>query len=317
MQPYILPLAIMSGIAAAAAIAWLIFEEVLRERWLTGQRLADRFRADGEEHRKRSPLFRDLKILHDQTRQGQLSLREKFALALEQSGLGVAVERVFLFAGILGLLGGIAAYLASPYPLLTIPAGVIAVGVPFLYVEYKRRARIERLCRQLPEAFDQLKRAVKSGQTIAGAMQIVATDMPAPLSEEFSVCCKQQQLGLPVQAALHDLARRTGVMELQIFSVAMLVQRDSGGNCIELLNNLAEMVRGRLNLVARVKALTGEGRMQATVLAILPIAAFAAIMTLDPEYGKPLLDRPHLLVAIAAAQILGMLWIRKIVNVEY
>jgi tight adherence protein B len=77
------------------------------------------------------------------------------------------------------------------------------------------------------------------------------------------------------------------------------------------------MVRSRLNLVARVKALTGEGRMQATVLAVLPIAAFAAIMTLDPEYAKPLLERPQLLIAIATAQIVGMLWIRTIVNVEY
>jgi tight adherence protein B len=317
MQPLFLPIAIISGIAAAAAIGWLIFDEVLRERWLTGQRLADRFRVNGEETRKRSPLFRDLKILHDQTRQEQLSPREKFALALEQSGLGLPVERVFLIAGLVGLMGGITAYFACPYPLMTIPATLITFVIPFVYVEYKRRTRIQSLCRQLPEAFDQLKRAVKSGQTIAGAMQIVATDMPAPLSEEFSICCKQQQLGLSVQAALHDLARRTGVMELQIFSVAMLVQRDSGGNCIELLNNLAEMVRGRLNLVARVKALTGEGRMQATVLAVLPIAAFAAIMTLDPEYAKPLLERPQLLIAIATAQIVGMLWIRTIVNVEY
>lgn len=317
MQPLILPIAIMSGVAAAFAIGWLIFDEVLRERWLTGKRLAERFRANGEENRKRSPLFRDLKILQDQTRQDQLSLREKFALALERAGLNVAIERFFLIAGAAGLVGGFTAYFACPFPLMTVPATLIAFVIPFFYVEYKRRIRIQSLCRQLPEAFDQLKRAVKSGQTLASAMQVVAADMPAPLSEEFSTCCKQQQLGLSTQAALHDLARRTGVMELQIFSVAMLVQRDSGGNSIELLNNLAEMVRGRLNLVARVKALTGEGRMQATVLAILPIAAFAAIMALDPEYAKPLLDRPQLLIAIATAQILGMLWIRKIVNVEY
>lgn len=317
MQPLILTIAIMSGIAAAVAIGWLIFDEVLRERWLTGRRLADRFRAAGEESCKRSPLFRDLKILQDQTRQDQPSLREKLALTLERAGLNVAIERFILLAGVAGLMGGITAYFLCPFPLMTVPAALFAFVVPFFYVEYKRRTRIQCLCRQLPEAFDQLKRAVKSGQTIAGAMQVVAADMPAPLSEEFSICCKQQQLGLSTHAALHDLARRTGVMELQIFSVAMLVQRDSGGNCIELLNNLAEMVRGRLNLVARVKALTGEGRMQAMVLTVLPIAAFAAIMTLDPEYGKPLLERPQLLIAIATAQILGMLWIRKIVNVEY
>ncbi len=99
--------------------------------------------------------------------------------------------------------------------------------------------------------------------------------------------------------------------------MALLVQRESGGNCAEILSNLSEVVRKRLRLVGRVKALTGEGRLQAAVLSLLPIAAFVAIYLLNREYANVLLQRPWLLVGLAASEILGTLWIRRIVTIEY
>ena len=119
------------------------------------------------------------------------------------------------------------------------------------------------------------------------------------------------------ETALRKLARRTGTMELQIFVVALLVQAKSGGDLVELLDNLAAMIRKRLKLKDRVRALTGEGRMQALVLIILPVAALLGIILLSPEYAKELLDRPWLLAGTAAAQAAGAFWIRRIVNFEY
>lgn len=317
MLPLTLAVVFVAATCAAAAIASLVFEGLVRERWQTHQRLAEKFPSAAEARGKRAPLFRDLKTLQAQTRLSHVGIWQRFATALEQSGLPVMPERILMVAMVAGLSAAWMAYAASPRPLLALPAGIIAAAVPFLLVEFRRRSRLQRLCGQLPEAFDQLKRAVKAGHTIASAMQVVVADMQPPISDEFAICSKQQELGLSIHTALQDLARRTGVAELQIFAVAILVQSESGGNCVELLNNLAELVRKRLRLVTRVKALTGEGRLQAIVLTLLPIVAFATIMLLDPGYGQPLLDRPNLLLGIIAAQALGMIWIRRIVNIEY
>jgi tight adherence protein B len=183
-----------------------------------------------------------------------------------------------------------------------------------LYV--KRFSRQKKLSHQLPEAFQMISRSVSAGQTVPTALRIIADDFDEPISEEFALCYEQQNLGISRETSLRKLAQRTGIMELQLFVVALLVQERSGGDLVGLLDNLAAMIRKRLKLQNRIRALTGEGRMQALVLIILPIAALAAMLVLSPEYAQSLLDRPWLLGVAAGAQTLGALWIRRIVNFE-
>ena len=132
------------------------------------------------------------------------------------------------------------------------------------------------------------------GQTMSGAMSLVAAQLKPPVSEEFACCCEQQNFGLPREVTLQELARRTSVMELQLFVVAMLVHGASGGNPVEILDNLSEVVRKRIRMVGKVKALTSEGRLQAVILSILPVGAFVAIYILNRSYAQLLLDRPAL-----------------------
>lgn len=162
-----------------------------------------------------------------------------------------------------------------------------------------------------------ISRAVRSGQTVSSALQIIADDFDPPVSTEFALCYEQQNLGLSRESALRKLAERSGVMELQIFVVALLVQARSGGDIVELLDNLSSMIRKRLRLRDRVRALSGEGRMQAIVLTLLPIAALVAILCLSPDYAQALVQRPWLLLATGIAQCVGALWIRQIISVEY
>jgi tight adherence protein B len=180
----------------------------------------------------------------------------------------------------------------------------------------KRLSRQKKLSRQLPEAFQMISRSVSAGQTVPAALRIIADDFDEPISEEFALCYEQQNLGISRETSLRKLAQRTGIMELQLFVVALLVQERSGGDLVGLLDNLAAMIRKRLKLQNRIRALTGEGRMQASVLIVLPIAALAAMLVLSPEYAQSLLDRPWLLGIAAGAQTLGALWIRRIVNFE-
>jgi tight adherence protein B len=162
-----------------------------------------------------------------------------------------------------------------------------------------------------------ISRAVSAGQTVPAALQIIAQDFERPICEEFALCYEQQNLGMSRESALRKLAKRTGIMELQIFVVAVLVQAKSGGDLVELLDNLAAMVRKRLKLKDRIRALTGEGRMQALVLIVLPIMAFLGVLLIAPDYAQSLLDRPWLLAGTAGAQLMGAMWIRQIVNFEY
>ena len=162
-----------------------------------------------------------------------------------------------------------------------------------------------------------MSRAVRAGQTMAGAMSLVATQLKAPISDEFACCCEQQNYGLSRDVTLQELARRTGVVELQLFVVAMLVHGASGGNPVEILDNLSDVIRKRVRLSGKVKALTSEGRLQAVILSILPIGAFVAIYILNPSYAQLLLDRPRLLGGVVISEVLGVLWIRRIVNFKY
>ncbi|HWL09990.1 MAG TPA: type II secretion system F family protein [Planctomicrobium sp.] len=196
--------------------------------------------------------------------------------------------------------------------------GSLAGGLlPYFWLFLQRQRRLTRLRDQLPEAFDLMRRAVQSGQTMQMSMQIVSKECSLPINREFARCCEQYSLGLPQEAILKELARRNDIMEFRIFVVAMLVQRMSGGNPVELLENLAQRVRKRKRLRDRVQAFTSEGRMQAFVLCVLPVAAFIAIYFLDKNYAQVLLDRPWLLGSLVMAQVVGTVWIRQIVHFDY
>lgn len=308
---------IFLSVALLVIAVWsAVHDRFFRHRMQVQERLANVFSPE-KETPQRTPLFRDLKALQAQTAQEQRSLWNQFITMVEQSGLSIPPARVPLTGSVLGLLLAAAIYTFTSLPWLVLPAGVLGFILPFLFVAMKRQARIQKLCQQLPGALDQMKRAVRAGQSVAGAMQLVSTDLRAPLAEEFGICCQQQGLGLPYRTALRDLAHRTGVMELQILTVALLVQQESGGNCVEVLSHLSDTVRKRLHLAGRVKALTSEGRLQAIVLSLLPVAAFVAILFINPSYAQVLLERPLLLVGVAVSEIAGILWIRQIVNIEY
>jgi tight adherence protein B len=295
------------------SLATLIYDWLFRYRFAVRERLKD---LSGESAVNREvSLFKDIKRLRKADESADQSWKEWLQHVLDQAGIRCSVSTLLgcsVCAGVLSSLGGM--WLAWWVGAALLPLGA---ALPFAVLFVRRRVRQHKLCRQLPEAFTMISRAVRAGQTVPAALQIIADDFDPPISTEFALCYEQQNLGMSRESALRKLAKRAGIMELQIFVVAILVQAKSGGDLVELLDNLASMIRKRLKLKDRVRALTGEGRMQALVLMILPVAGLLGIMILSPEYAKDLLDRPWLLAATAAAQAVGAFWIRRIVNFEY
>jgi tight adherence protein B len=162
-----------------------------------------------------------------------------------------------------------------------------------------------------------MARVVRAGQTLAQALLAVADEFPQPISGEFAYCYEQQNLGLPPEVAFRDLNRRTGVIELKIFVLAVLVQQQTGGNLAELLLKLSAVVRDRYQIRGTIRTLTAEGRMQGLVLAALPPVMLLLMLVLNAKYVGVLFDHPNILFGTFGVEFIGALWIRKIVNFDF
>jgi tight adherence protein B len=149
------------------------------------------------------------------------------------------------------------------------------------------------------------------------AFQAVGDTFEPPIAGEFGSCQEQQNLGLLPEVTYRDLAHRVDVLEMKIFVMAMLIQRQTGGNLSEVLERLAKLVRDRVRLRSHVRTLTAEGRLQAIVLLVLPLFMFGVMRVINPAYADVLLEHTSLLAGVGVAMGLGALWIRKIVNFDY
>ena len=202
---------------------------------------------------------------------------------------------------------------------LSLLAGAASAAVPLLYVSRKRNSRLNKFERQLPEALDLITRALRSGHAFPTALQMVGEEVAEPIAGEFRIVHDEVNFGVSLQQALTNLSARIPLTDLRYFIVAVLIQRDAGGNLTELLGNLSRLIRERLKLMSRVKVLSSEGRMSAWVLGVMPFA-LAGIMNLaNPEFMSTLWTDPIGITIIKYMLILmavGVLILRKIIQIR-
>jgi tight adherence protein B len=318
MSPFVIKLAtFIGGVLAVVSVFSIISDLVLKDKARIKERLDEAFGDERQRRARKSELFRDLTLFHTETSRHVPVMWKRFVTAVEHAGLRTGPLTILQIAFTACIIGGVVGTTVTGLWLVGILLALAGLVAPFIYVYAARAARIHTLCMQLPEAFDLMSRAIKAGQTMAGAMQLAGEQLKPPLSLELASCCEQQNLGLPYDVALQELARRTGVMELQMFVVALLVHRNTGGNLSEILDGLSDVIRKRTRLRGRVKAATSEGRLQALVLSLLPLGALLALLLLNRPYAQLLLDRPSLLCVILASEAVGTMWIRKIISFDY
>ncbi len=242
---------------------------------------------------------------------------EKLKLFIDQSGTGISL-RMLLIASCLGfvILIGPAIYIIGDIVVGTLVAP-IGFPLPFLWIQIKRKQRLEALSSQLSDALELMSRVLRAGQTINQAMFAVGQEFKPPISTEFLYCYEQQNLGISTDIALRDLAKRTGLLEIKIFVLALIIHRQSGGNLTELLDKLASIIRERYKMRGKVKALTAEGRLQAAILLGLPPAMYCLLLLISREYALELLKHTDLIFGCLVSMTFGALWIRKIVNFDF
>jgi tight adherence protein B len=236
---------------------------------------------------------------------------------LDESGLSMPPKELLGLCAVTGLLTEVPLWAFSHSWIVCAVTAPITLSLPLLYVYIVRMRRREKLLSQLPEAFDLIARTLRSGQTISHGLQAVAQEFGPPIALEFGYCYDQQDLGLSPEAALRDLAQRTGLLELRVFVLVVVVHRQTGGNLAELLEKLANLIRDRYRIRGTIKALTAEGRMQGVILLSLPPAMLTAMLLMNRPYALVLFQYPALLIGIGCSMIFGTLWIRKIVHFDF
>lgn len=321
MNPALLPWLAFGAVVAAVVGAFSIFSDLyLRDRSRVSRRIDEEFRLRQRERARKAMLFKDFNQLAAEAageREPQSGLLYWLTEMVEQSGLDLTIRRLLITSAVVGLVLGVLLGVWRESILIGGAAAAFGAALPVLKVHLKRQARLEKLLSQLPDSFDLMGRVVRAGQTLSQAMQSVADECAQPIASEFSYCYEQQNLGLPPEVAMRDLARRTGLLEIKIFVTAVLVQQQTGGSLAEMLDKLAGVIRQRYRMRGQIRALTAEGRMQATILLGLPIVMFFGFLLWMPQYESKLLEHPSLIAATLGCEAFGALWIHKIVNFDF
>lgn len=198
-------------------------------------------------------------------------------------------------------------------------ACLAAGATPWIYVLWRRAKRLQRLEHQLPEALDLMVRALRAGHAFSSALQMVAEEMHEPIASEFRMVHDEVNFGLNLSQALENLVERVPLTDLRYFVVAVMIQREAGGNLTELLGNLSRLIRSRLKLLSRVRVLSSEGRMSGWILVILPFALGAMFNYFNPEFMRPLWTDPlgiTFLNWMLGLMLVGVVLMRKIVHIR-
>lgn len=215
-----------------------------------------------------------------------------------------------------GALFGIVCRLPVPmYPI----CGLMFGSFPWIWVWWKRGARFKAFGSQLPDSMSLISRALRSGHSLASAMNVISEEMPAPISTEFAMVYEEQNLGIPIERALKNMLKRMPNMDLKFFVTAVAIQKTSGGDLAEILDKIAHIIRERFKIIGMVAALTAEGRLSGIVLMALPLGLFLAVYSLNPDYVMLLFTDPFGQKMVAGAvimQIIGAFVIKKIVNIK-
>lgn len=242
---------------------------------------------------------------------------ERFVL---QSGVSVSVLRLLASCAGCAVLGwGAAVFVLRAQPLLALGAAAAAAAMPFAYVGWHRRRRLAKIGRQLPDALDLLTRSLRAGHAFASAVKMAGEELPEPIAGEFAAVHEEVNFGVSMQQALTHLCERVPSTDVRYFAVAVLIQRESGGNLTEILGNLSHLMRERLKLLAKVRVLSSEARMSGWVLVALPFFLAGLINLVNPKFMSPLWTDPigiSIVKYMLTLMAVGVVIMRRIVQIR-
>jgi tight adherence protein B len=316
-------IAVFSAVFLSALAAYLVLSEKLGKRHRLVRRRLEQL--DSESLSKEGvayPILRDDKLSQIPAVDRLLS-KFRFSKGLQRliDQAGIPMKAGALVLGMLSL-GGLLALLVGFYvDNLLLPAAIGLVGacVPLIYVLRKKAKRTFQFESLLPEAIDLMSNALKAGFSLESALSMVAKEIPDPLGIEFAVAFEEQNLGVGLADALTNMKNRVESEDLGLLITAILIQKKTGGNLVEILEKIGSTIRERFRLKREVRIFTAQGRFSGLVLVLLPMIMTVIILAVSPDYLKTLLvERAgnYLLGTAIIMQLLGIWVIRRIVNIK-
>lgn len=315
----------MLPLVGGALIALGIFQIAMDLRQRPQRRVLERLQGQAV---KRRPEQDTLSILKQQRKDTggaleqfvrNLSIVPRLQKVIDQADLPWSASRVLLNLVGVGLAGVGVAQLLRWGIVKGLCLGAALVVLPLLWIQFKKRRRLNRLVEQLPDVFQLMSQALRAGHSLASGIQLVSEQLSDPAATEFARIFHEQNLGIKVEEALQNFADRVDILDVRYFVTAVLIQRQTGGDLAEVLEKISSIIQDRLNLFGQVRALTAEGRLSAMVLLALPIGLFFVMLGLNREYAMTLINDPtgrYMLYTGAVMQIMGWAMMKKITNIK-
>jgi tight adherence protein B len=312
---------VFAVVAVAVFVGMSLLDErnararVLRDRLSTAQKPADQATPDlallRDEVMSRIPAF-DTFL----RRSERVSALQK---VLAQGNVDVRAGNFLMLCGVTAVLIGVIGFIAGGNLLFGWVGALVGFFLPYAYASHMRTRRFARFEEKFPEAIDTLARAVRAGHAFTTALEMIANEVSEPVAGEFRQLYEEQKFGLPVRDALINLADRVPLVDVKFFVTAVMLQRETGGNLAEILDNLSYVIRERFKILRQVRVHTAQGRLTMVLLMALPPSIVVIMLILNPGFIQPLFSDPighALIVGGITLQTMGYFVIRRIIRIQ-
>jgi tight adherence protein B len=318
----LIALAVFVVVALAVFVIASLLDErsskarLLRERLSTVQKTADR------DPSQELALLRDEVMSKIPALDNLLRRSPQIAglqTLLEQADVKSRAGNVLLLCVLSGAGVALMVLLFTGFPQFAWLGLILGALLPYSYANYKRTKRFSKFEEIFPEAIDTLARAVRAGHAFTTALELIASEIAEPVASEFRKLYEEQKFGLPVRDALINLTERVPLVDVKFFVTAVMLQRETGGNLAEILDNLSYVIRERFKIMRQVRVHTAQGRMTMMLLMGLPPVIVITMQAMNPTFIRPLFDDPigHLLIVVGITlQTIGYFVIRKIIQIQ-
>ena len=249
-------------------------------------------------------------------RSQRVSLLQKM---LAQGNVDIRAGNFLMLCAVAALGLGAAAVVAGGSIIFGWVGALLGFFLPYAYASHMRSKRFQKFEEKFPEAIDTLARAVRAGHAFTTALEMIATELAEPVAGEFRQLYEEQKFGLPVRDALINLTERVPLVDVKFFVTAVMLQRETGGNLAEILDNLSHIIRERFKILRQVRVHTAQGRLTMVLLMALPPTIVVIMQIINPGFIHPLFADPighTLIVAGITLQTMGYFVIRKIIRIQ-
>ena len=321
-MPALIAIVVFVVVAGAAFGLFSIFDQRNAQARLIKERLANERKAPELAPDEELALLRDEQLSEIPAldtllrRSARVTDIQKM---LAQAGMSLRAGNFLGFSALAGVAATILAYTLSKRIEVAWVGLLVGFVLPYAYVSYRRNKRFEKFEELFPEAIDTLARAVRAGHAFTTALEMITDEVAEPVASEFRQLYEEQKFGMPVRDALINLTERMPLVDLKFFVTAVMLQRETGGNLAEILDNLSYVIRERFKIQRQVRVYTAQGRLTMALLMGMPPIIVTIMLVLNPGFIRPLFSDPighTLLVAGITLQTIGYFVIRKIIRIQ-